>query len=217
MTATARNPFETGAAEYDGWYDSAFGAAVLRAEVACLEPLVPRSGAPSLEVGVGTGRFADALGVTVGLDPSAEMLALAAARQVEAVRGVAEALPFRDGVFQASMFVTTLEFVADVASTLREATRVTRPDGVVVIGFIPASGAWAAQYREQAASGESVFASAHFFDLDELRQVAGEAGFVDRATRSALLDGPDLTPRDEVAEGFVPDAGFAAVAFERRG
>ena len=47
-----------------------------------------------LDVGVGTGRFAHALGIPVGVDPSPNMLALAAARGIVTHEARAEALPF---------------------------------------------------------------------------------------------------------------------------
>jgi len=49
-----------------------------------------------LEVGVGTGRLASKLGVGVGLDPSRNMLELSRRRDIMAVQGVAEKLPFQD-------------------------------------------------------------------------------------------------------------------------
>lgn len=142
MRSTEPSPFDAGAREYDAWYDSAYGAAVLRAEVECLQPLLDGRG-PTVEVGAGSGRFCAALGGMCGLDPSRAMLEIAAARGLHVIRGVGEALPFRDGSLGHVLFVATLEFVEDPSRALREAARVLRRDGSLAIGLLSASSPWA--------------------------------------------------------------------------
>ncbi len=48
---------------YDGWYDSAEGRVIFRDEVACIQLLCPERRGRWVEVGVGAGRFASALGI----------------------------------------------------------------------------------------------------------------------------------------------------------
>jgi ubiquinone/menaquinone biosynthesis C-methylase UbiE len=55
----------------------------------------------ALEVGVGTGRFAEALGMEYGLDPAAGALRLAAARGIRVTQGNGESLPWPDDTFAA--------------------------------------------------------------------------------------------------------------------
>ena len=50
--------------------------------------------------------------------------------------GVAEDLPFGDGAFDFVLMVTTICFLDDVPKAFREARRVIRPGGSIVIGFI---------------------------------------------------------------------------------
>lgn len=54
---------------------------------------------PSLEIGVGTGRFAEALGIEYGVDVSGRVLELAKRRGITVVEGSGENLPFRDESF----------------------------------------------------------------------------------------------------------------------
>ncbi len=111
-----RNPFDAGparAAEYDAWYDSAFGLPVLEAEARCVRELLTWAPRPWLEVGTGSGRFGGNLHVEVGLDPAIDLLGIAATRIPSVVRGVAEALPFRDASLGAVLAVAAYEFVAD--------------------------------------------------------------------------------------------------------
>lgn len=136
--------FERLAARYDAWYDGPAGAAVFPSEVACLRPLLRGLPRPWAEIGVGSGRFAAALGVDVGLDPAAAPLALARSRGIRVVRGAGEQLPFRTGVFGAVLIVVTVCFADDPAALLAEARRVVRHDGAVVLGEVFAESPWAA-------------------------------------------------------------------------
>lgn len=134
--------FDSGAAAYDAWYDSPLGAAAFAEEVVALRPLVSDLRPPLLEVGVGTGRFAQALGVRYGVDPALGALQLAVRRGVHVARGVAEALPFVGAPFGGVVIALTLCFVADPLAALHEARRVLRPDGAIALGVIPAEGIW---------------------------------------------------------------------------
>jgi demethylmenaquinone methyltransferase/2-methoxy-6-polyprenyl-1,4-benzoquinol methylase len=92
-----------------------------------------------LDVATGTGAVAVELirqkGCTVlGLDQSAEMLAVARRRlppAVELVEADAQRLPFPDGTFEGLTFTYLLRYVDDPAATLRELARVVKPGGTI--------------------------------------------------------------------------------------
>ena len=98
-----------------------------------------RPGDTVLDVATGTGAVALELlrqkGCSVvGLDQSAEMLAVARRRLPEAVRlveGEADRLPFADGTFDGLTFTYLLRYVDDPGATLRELARVVRPGGTI--------------------------------------------------------------------------------------
>ena len=79
--------FDQGADSYDQWYDSPEGRLVFEAELTCLRLLCRQRRGRWLEVGVGTGRFADALGVPEGIDSSRRVLELAARRGIGTYEG----------------------------------------------------------------------------------------------------------------------------------
>jgi SAM-dependent methyltransferase len=118
-------------------------AAAQRAEVLAL--LTPQPGERALDVGSGPGYLlrpiAEAVGSTgaaYGVDPSAPMNALAAARTegmpwVRIDEGDALALPYPDGTFDTAAVTQVYEYVADIAGALRELRRVMRPGGRVLI------------------------------------------------------------------------------------
>jgi 7,8-dihydropterin-6-yl-methyl-4-(beta-D-ribofuranosyl)aminobenzene 5'-phosphate synthase len=90
------SPFDEHHNRYESWF--ATHNAAYCSELLAVRSLLPRDGF-GLEIGVGTGRFAAPLGISVGLDPSAAMLEHASARGIRVVRGVAEQLPFATGSF----------------------------------------------------------------------------------------------------------------------
>lgn len=95
-----------------------------------------------LDVGCGTGNLAFALaealpGASIaGLDYSHDYVAHArgkipAGARMDFRQGDAQALPYADGSFDATLSLLVLNFVPDPGRALREMYRVTRPGGVV--------------------------------------------------------------------------------------
>jgi hypothetical protein len=66
-----------------------------KSELQAVRYLLPKRGT-GVEIGVGTVRFAEPLGIRVGVEPSKAMREVAQKRGIEVIDGVAEALPFND-------------------------------------------------------------------------------------------------------------------------
>jgi ubiquinone/menaquinone biosynthesis C-methylase UbiE len=107
---------------------------------------------PTLEIGVGTGRFAIPLmkaGVDVtGLDLSAAMLKQLIANSngelpAKLVRGDATRLPFLDDAFGAALGFWVLHLIPDWTKAVDELVRVVRPGGALVFE----TGGWDAALR----------------------------------------------------------------------
>ena len=102
---------------------------------------VPLEGARVLDIGCGLGayvrRFSDFTPDAYGIDIDAPRV-LEGAEAGLTTLGVAlsESLPFADGVFDGVLLNEVIEHVNDDRETIREALRVTRPGGRVVI-FAP--------------------------------------------------------------------------------
>jgi demethylmenaquinone methyltransferase/2-methoxy-6-polyprenyl-1,4-benzoquinol methylase len=93
-----------------------------------------------LDVAVGTGlvarEAARILGdpeAVVGIDPSAGMMAAAAADGIALVRGRAEALPFADHAFDFLALGYALRHLSDLQAVFREFRRVLRPAGRLLL------------------------------------------------------------------------------------
>jgi ubiquinone/menaquinone biosynthesis C-methylase UbiE len=118
---------------------------VLRRRELVRAALGVRPGERLLDVGCGPGFYVTELlelvgrdGSVVGVDVSADMLAVAARRaqghaNVEFHEAHATSLPFPDASFDRALCVQVLEFVPDVSSALREMRRALRPGGQVLV------------------------------------------------------------------------------------
>lgn len=175
--------FEQHAGRYEAWFD-AHGAAYV-SELLALRPFVPLTGR-GLEIGVGSGRFAAALGIAVGVDPSPAMLTLARGRGIDAVEAVAEDLPFPADRFDHALVVTTLCFVDSPAAMLAQARRVLKPAGTLVIGFIDRGSAIGRDY--EAHRDDSLFyRDARFYSAREVEDRLVHSGYVVRAWGQTLF------------------------------
>jgi SAM-dependent methyltransferase len=202
--------FEELAERYDAWYDGSVGRVAFPLEVAVLQPLLMGSPKPWIEIGVGSGRFAKELQVDIGVDPAIKPLLLARQRNIAVVQAVGENLPFRDASFGAVLIVVTLCFVSDPVCVLREARRVLRDDGSLVLGMIFADSPWGEFYKRKASEGHPFYSSAHFLSRTDLKQMLDFVGFRVVAARSTLRQAPsDFSLHPEpVLDGDLPDAGF---------
>lgn len=102
---------------------------------------VPLEGARVLDLGCGLGtyvrRFSDFTDRAYGVDLDPDRVIQGARNGVNGlVASVAEQLPFRDNVFDGVLLNEVIEHVSSDRTTIREALRVTRPGGRVVI-FAP--------------------------------------------------------------------------------
>lgn len=173
------------AVQYDAWYDE--HPTAYQTELEAVRQLLPMEGT-GLEVGAGTGRFAGPLGL-VGLDPDPARLGLARSRGVEAVRGVAEALPFRDACLDQVLFFTTLCFVQDPRRALEEAARVLAPGGSVLVAGIDPETELGRAYQARQGKSRSL-RGARFHCVEAVRTWMHDAGFPETACWQILAGGP---------------------------
>ena len=128
--------FDPIADAYDSWYDSLEGQAIFQEESLCLKQLGCDHSKHWLEVGVGTGRFAKALGITYGIDLSPEMAAIAKRRGIAVQVGSVEQLPYPASSFDGILMALTLCFVVNSRQAFSECARVLRGKGHLIIGTI---------------------------------------------------------------------------------
>ncbi len=163
-----------------------------------------------MEVGVGTGRFAAPLGIRFGVDPSPPMARVARERGIQVAMGVGEALPFANASLDLVLMVTTACFLEDLDRGLREARRVLRTGGSIVVGFVDRASPLGAEYL--ARKDESVFyRAARFYTVPEILASLTQAGFGRFETCQTLFGPPTRTPPEECVKPGYGEGSFVAV------
>ena len=126
----------------DQWWEPRGRFAMLHwlaAARAALVPPAPRPGAVLVDVACGGGLLAPHLASGyrhVGVDLSPTAVRVARAHGVTVVRGDAQALPLADASADVVVAGEVLEHVPDLAAAVREACRVLRPGGTLVLDTI---------------------------------------------------------------------------------
>ena len=199
---TKTTSFDEQAREYDAWFEKNNG--LYQAELEALRAVIPATG-HGVEIGVGTGRFAAPLGISVGVEPAPQMAKLARKRGIVVQEGVAEALPFADNSFDFALMVTVICFLDDVAKAFKEAWRILKPGGNLVVGFIDRESELGRIY-DQKKGQSSFYRDATFYSASEVGTFLTRAGFSGFSYRQTLLpgDATDLSVREGHGnDGFV--------------
>jgi ubiquinone/menaquinone biosynthesis C-methylase UbiE len=141
--------FDTFAERYDRWYDNPFGKSAFNLEKACITSLCKNLRRPFLEIGVGTGRFAEELEVEYGIDVSVGEIRYAKNRGIAVIAGKGEKLPFISKFFSVVFIIVTLCFVDEPLKVLKESTRVLKDEGSIILGVILRESPWASFYKKR--------------------------------------------------------------------
>ena len=209
--------FETFHERYEEWFTR--HQWVYRSEIEAVSKLIPQGGL-GLEVGVGTGRFSMPFAVAVGLDPSRAMASIAKKKGVEVVRGVGENLPFTAETFDFVLLVTTICFVEDPRTTLKEARRVLKNYGFVIVGLVDKNSTLG-RFYESGKEASVFYREATFYSVNQVRDWLTELSFADFSTYQTIFQPLDRIERMEpIREGY-GQGGFVALrarkAFDRTG
>lgn len=147
---------------------------------------LPQAGA-ALDLGCGEGRFCRimrARGLTpTGIDPTAALIEAARARDPGGhyVQCGAEALGFEDASFDVAVFYLSLIDIADFRAAIREAARVLRPGGRLLIGNLP-------DYTTARPRGWQGEGSHWVIEADQRRYLALDDMLIERAFPAAWDD-----------------------------
>ena len=209
----AVDAFDRAAFGYDAWYETEKGRQVLSAERRIVDGFLPDEGV-GLEIGAGTGVFAEALTDSmrsvVCLDLSHKMLARSAGRGLPSILGSADAMPLRSGSLGFAYMVTVIEFLGDPVASLKEASRVTGRDAPIVALFINRESDWGRLYTAMAEKGDPIFSHAHLYTLDEVEEIALKASLKRCGALGTLTASP--TSSDAGDETIAPGKETGVIA-----
>ena len=216
-TVLRHYPFEKLAGRYDAWFDSPRGRKIFAAEAQTLRDLIEEMPRPWLEVGVGTGRFGQALGVDDGIDPSLEVLKIAGQRNIKIWLGRGEDLPFTESSYGMVLMIVTICFLSNPEKALCEASRVLRDDGHLLLGLVPKDSPWGNSYANKAHKGHPFYSAAIFYTCRDTIEMAAAAGFDLERSRSCLFEPPDteVNAYSNSQDGIVAGSGFVGMRFKK--
>jgi SAM-dependent methyltransferase len=210
------SPFDDLATEYDAWFDRD-GSLIFFIEVQAFKSLLPSLPKPWLEIGVGSGRFAQALGIETGLDPSIKLIEMARRRGISAFLGRGEQELFEEKSFGTVFLIVTLCFLDFPPDVLKEASRILIPGGKIVLGLVLKESPWGQFYQVKKAQGHRFYKYATFYSCDEIARLLVQAGFVIEKTTSTLFQRPGKVRRTErPKEGYFQNAGFTILMAGKR-
>lgn len=168
-------PFDTHVAEYDEWFEE--HPYVFESEVEAIRQMIPAGEQlRGIEVGLGTGQFARALGIKEGIEPSDNMRIMAAARGIEVFDALAENLPYEDMRFDFVLMTCCVSYFNNLHAAFKEALRVLKKNGVLVIGFIDRERP-IGQYYELHKPESTFYQQAKFYSVDKIIFELTNAGF----------------------------------------
>ncbi len=204
------NPFNRIAKKYDDFFKTSFGSKVFSLERELLLKILSNfEGSTVLEVGAGTGiwlkEFASKFKM-YGVDSSIEMLMVAKKKGLERlVCGDGACLPFGDDSFDLTLFITSLEFMAEMEKAFSEAVRVSRRG--VVVAFLNGLSLLFAVRKVLASFKPSVYREMKFISKRTLKRLVS---FAERETGKRLEFETFLTTLNFCIDGIV------FPSFERR-
>lgn len=152
----------------EAFYDSAL-------ELKTIRQFLPKEG-DGIEIGSGTGRFTQPLGISLGVEPSEAMRSLATSRGVNVIAGTAESLPVEGGLYDFALLVTTVCFLEAPELAFNEVYRVLKSEGYIIVGLIDKESNLGKKYEEK--KGESKFyKNANFHSVVEIKEKLEKSGF----------------------------------------
>ena len=192
--------------KYDAWYDRNKFAYL--SELEAIKKVLPQRG-NGLEIGVGTGRFAHALGIATGIDPSKNMIEIARKRGVDAKIGSGEHLSFENDTFDYVAVIITICFVKTPKKVLKEARRALKRSGKIVIGIIDRDSFLGEFYQKK----KSLFyKEANFFTTREITDLLKDAGFQKFSYYQTLYNLPaEIKSVQKPRKGF-GQGGFVVIS-----
>ncbi len=209
-----RTSFDMHAQEYDSWYDQ--HSKVFDSELAAIRKVMEHVHPEHrfIEIGVGTGRFAQALHITHGADPSMGMLKLARERNIICTQAVAENLPFRNTSFDLALMVTVDCFLTNLKQAFAEVYRILKPGGRLILGMIDGNSelgnAYGKKY-EKKPHKKGFYAFIRLHSVEEISACILEAGFRDLTTVQTLFKPLEMIEDVEPARSGYGEGGFVVI------
>lgn len=193
----SKNPFDTLASEYEAWFVE--NRILFQSELLALKHVVPVE-KKGVEIGIGSGIFAEQLGIRHGIDPSETMLEYARQRGLEVQNGVAENLPYENGSFDFAVFINSICFIDNPDLAVKEAYRILKNEGEIIIAILDKETRFG-RFLESEKKKSPFYRHARFFSVPEIRELLEKNKF--RVTQTVqTLENPATSKIENPVEGY---------------
>lgn len=163
---------------------------------------------------MGTGRFAVPLGIRVGVEPAKAMADIAQKRGIEVYEEKAEKLTFNDSIFDFVLIVVTICFVQDPVQVLREAKRVLKPGGYIIIGMIGKESFLGKLYESRKRESK-FYRHANFYFIGQVLDWLKKLNYEHIKTCQTIFRNPkEITAIEPVKEGH-GEGGFTVISAQK--
>jgi len=200
-------PFEKYSAKYDEWFEK--NKPVFNSELLAIKKHLPGKGT-GIEIGVGTARFADLLNIKYGVEPSGKMRLIAKSKGVEVVGGIAESLPFGDSLFDYSLMVTVICFLDNLDAAFKEAGRILKPDGQLILGFIDKL-SFLGKLYETTKNRNEFYRYATFYSVQDVISCLKRNRFNRFDISQTIFHNPDIIRDNEPIKKGYGQGGFVVI------
>jgi len=214
ITPKSTSAFEKEAKDFDFWFSE--NENVFESEFLAEKELLPDS-ENVISIGVGSGLFASRLGIKKGVEPSKDMAKLARQRGIDVKIGTAEDVPYENEKFNTVLLSTVLSYCENPLKALKEAFRILRKGGHVVVSFLPREGSYSMFYDLASTQGQfdpdrspenpyplKFIKAAEWISIEKVKKLLQEAGFIELEYVQTLTKHPRYTNEEieEPAKGY---------------
>jgi ubiquinone/menaquinone biosynthesis C-methylase UbiE len=194
---TKQNPFDYLASEYETWFVE--NKVLFQSELLALKQAVPVN-KTGVEIGIGSGIFAEQLGIRYGIDPSETMLEYARQRGLEVQNGVAENLPYENESFDFAVLINSICFIDNPDMAVKEAYRILQSEGEIIIAILDRETRFG-RFLESNKNKSRFYKHARLFSVVEITELLEKNNF--RVTQTVqTLEDPATQKIENPAEGF---------------
>ena len=206
--------FNQNVEEYEAWYEK--NPEVYESEIQAIKDqmLTLPQNIIGIEVGLGTGRFAEPLGIKEGIEPSQEMRNLALEKGIEVMDARAERLPYQDMHFDFVLFVTICH-LDDVKAAFEEAHRVLKPGGALIVGFIDKNSPIGQEYEERR-SNSKFYRQAKFYPSERVKSMLEDLNFKDLSFIQTLFGKLDEIDTVQASKPGHSEGSFVVVKARKK-
>lgn len=196
------NSFDYTATKYEQWFQK--NHELFKSELKAIQDLIEENLGEALEIGVGTGVFAEALNIKEGIEPSKEMAKYALARGINVtISGIEE---FKTEKKYNSIFMITVDpFIKNLERVFKKIHNMLTNSGCIYLVILDRETSLGKTYDKNKENDEN-YKYANFHSFVEVKKMLSKQFNIEKVEQTIFkLDNQYQEPIDGHGEGiFVP-------------